>query len=138
MQVSKNIRTHLVIMRDWEELRITHDQFKALEERKFNWKATELVEIRDIDSNEQMYYWELSWIKWFREIKIKDTSWIRYYCEFGISHQMEEKCTCSHKYNIDSLTFLLNMKDKFPNIKYAQDLTNEQRKEILEKNFWHT
>lgn len=124
--ISKNIRTHIVVLSDSREFLITNDQYNNLLLSIQDWKSNDLVKIIDADSNTVLFHGKSMHIKEFKEIKRRDTAWIHYFCDFWERHPLEFSCNCSEKYNIYPWEFRKNASQLF-NKMYMQDLTDSEK-----------
>lgn len=58
--------------------------------------------------------------------------WV-YYCDFWISHNQSQSCDCPKKFDMFPITFQSKLFDKFPHIKYNNQITHSMRLIILGK-----
>jgi hypothetical protein len=70
--LTTKIRTHKVLIKD-EKIAITQEQYDTLQGAKFRGKATDLIEVRDPDTNRLIFNGELREIKEFFEIERGNT-----------------------------------------------------------------
>lgn len=123
--------THYAILRDDTKIPLTEEQFEKVEFNKVNEKSTFLQKISDLNTWKVIYNWEIWAIKGFQEIKKQDNSNIRYICDFGLKHPINEECWCKNKYWIFWVQFRYKAHQMFPNKFYMQDLSEEQRLQVL-------
>ena len=72
--LTTNLRTHIAVLRDWTELHITDDQYSTIRIAKEDRKSNEFITLKNKDTWEIEYDWELWNIKEFRHKKL-DYTW---------------------------------------------------------------
>lgn len=141
MTLSKTIKTHYILVREWEKnqikkIPITTAQFNLYEEELQTKKHNDFFKIEDIDTQEVLYNGRASKIEWFEQIK-KDTSlqgavWI---CSFWTRHplSMAWKCNCSKEYDTLWILFKDKLKELWYNVSYDNDITFEMQQAYKNK-----
>lgn len=123
--ITKNIRTHKIILSDWRALSITKAQYEFYqEEMKMKW-YNDFIEINDIDTNKLFYNWKKSWIKEFIEINnIKYNFWDRIVCDFWMRHPLSQiwDCNCKKEFWCYSFQFHDWLNKKGYNFFYSSDI----------------
>lgn len=131
MEITKNVRTHTVLLRDWRELHITFEQYQALRFAKDDKKQNEMISIKDCDTWKIIYDWEVWWLKEFKE---KDFWNAKYtvVCDYWVRHNVYDwkfDCNCIKK------RWYLSTEFKFYMIRnkwklYPNDYTESDRTEF--------
>jgi len=126
--LTKNVRTHIIVLRDWRKFDITTKQYEAIKEwRKDNTRNTPF-ELFDADTKEIMFDWEVWDIKEFQKRKTDPNIWkYRYVCDFWTRHALGTECECSKEFNCLWISFKDKLKELWYNIEYAVDITEEMR-----------
>jgi len=134
-QITKNQRTHILILRDWRQLNITQEQYWTIKLARQDWKRNDPLEVKDPDTWFIIYDWELGDVKEFKQRSF----WTHTYnaiCDFWARHPIREweyNCECEKqwKYTGDKLKDFV--RDKY-NVSYPQDITIEMKKEFYDIN----
>lgn len=141
MTLSKNIKTHYILVREWEKnqikkIPITTAQFKLYEEELQTKKHNDFFKIEDIDTQEVLYNWRASKIEWFEQIKrdpsLQGAVWI---CSFWTRHplSMAWECNCSKEYDTLWILFKDKLKELWYNVFYDSDITYEMQQAYKNK-----
>jgi len=132
--INKNVKTHNIIMKNWEILKITKAQYEFYKEEINLKKFTDFIIINNIDTDEILFEWRCSEIKRFE--KIKFDKWYQqtmFVCDWWTRHQLSQVCNCWKKF--DCLWF--QMKDRLNemwyNIKYPSDITLVMQNKYINK-----
>jgi len=132
--LSKNIRSHIVILRDWRKFNITQDQYSTLKLARQDFKRNEPLEIRDADTRELEYDWEMWDIKEFQERK-QDPNLAAavYVCDYGTRHHISEwkECDCWKDFDCIGIVFKDRLKAMWYKIHYNRDITREMKTAYL-------
>lgn len=128
--LTKNLKTHLVVLSDGREIPITFNQHNWLVLMIQDWKSSDLITIRDEDTQNVLFEWRSQSIKEFKEIKRSDIGWLMFICEFWIRHNLHESCNCPMKYRIFPAMFSAKKFELYWQ-KYPGDLINIERNNIL-------
>ena len=129
--LSKNIRSHIVILRDWREFNITREQYWILKISRQDWKRNDPLEIRDCDTQKIIYDWELWDIKEFKEREFVNMSWYVYICSYGTRHNLNDECLCKEKFKCFYWSFYGRLGDRNINIYYSKQITQEMQRNFL-------
>ena len=140
--ITKNIRTHKVILTDWRTLSITKSQYGFfIEQMQMLW-YNDFLEIHDIDTQKLFYNWKKSWIKEFIEIANNtNNQWRRFICDFWVRHPISQAwhCNCTEEFWCFRFEFHNWLNEKwykfFYNIDIKQDRIDEYKKINLNKIF---
>lgn len=137
--LTKNLRTHFAVLSDGKEIPITTEQFNSLTLSVQDSKGNDFIKIKDVDTNETLFHGKCILIKEFREKKIRSPIWIRYFCDFWISHELNAKCECSDKFDVNWWEFKYQARKLFWK-QYMQDLIESERVMTLKycKKRFHT
>jgi len=126
--LSKNTRTHIVILRDGRKFNITQDQYSTLKLNRQDFKRNDPLEIRDADTKELLYDWEMWDIKEFQERK-QDPSLYGavYICDFWTRHSINEwgVCNCWKDFDCIGTIFKDKLKSMWYKIYNNKDITRE-------------
>lgn len=149
--LTTNLRTHYVILQDGRKFPITYEQYNNIRELKTSEKATSFFTLTDIDTRKVLFDGELRSIKEFQEVSKKrnDVKW--YFCWYGNTHGMNDKCDCRDKYKVSEASFRSEAYRRFwkyddkivetedgnivlrqYHMMYMQDLAYKQRNEIVD------
>lgn len=131
MQLTTNIRPWIIVLTDDREFHLTQPQYLELKDGYQSSKVSDLFMLTDADTKEFLYEWKYSSIKEFRQRKKKTIE--NYFCDFWEKHPIEEECYCKNKHLVFPWEFSSMRRQVFPKILYAQDLTEEQKKEVFRK-----
>jgi hypothetical protein len=121
--LSKNIRTHILLLRDWNKINITTEQYQALRLQKEDKKRNDMVTIRDTDTKEVLFDWEYWDIKWFIERKQENINWYKKVCQFWTRHNLQEECQCNKKFWCLSIVFQDKLKEIWIEVYHHSDIT---------------
>jgi len=132
-QLSKNLRTHKIILQDWEELHITQAQYELYREEVQLKKPNEFITIYDIDTDKVLYDGKVMWIKEFRHKKKTNIdNENRYWrCDYWLQHKVDrvneifDECTCYKKIWIIPQEFFKRLKEMWYWELLPYEVTNE-------------
>ena len=99
--VTKNIRTHRLVLRDSREFAITAEQYKSIRANKEISKRNDPFTLKDIDSWKMLFDWEFWDVKEFKEIEHQSSD-IKVICDYGWRHNLHWwnwTCDCKNRYN---------------------------------------
>lgn len=117
MLPSTNLRTDIVLVKDsdWKIKRIpvTKQQYHSIQQEKQDWNRSTLLAITDADTGEKLFHGELWDIKGFEDIKHKDTSNLKWICDYWTRHTMGEECKCIKAFKISPMTFRIKANQLF-------------------------
>jgi len=105
-ELSKNIRTHILILNDNREIQITNTQYVNLKLQLDDSKFSDPLVIKDADTEEILFDWKFWAIKEFRHKKItKVEEWLDYWiCDYRLRHLYVDwkidNCDCYDKIKI--------------------------------------
>ena len=150
MQLSRNLRTDVIILRDGTRIPVTKDQYSWALFIKEDWKPTNMIRIIDIDTWKKLFHWEARDIKGFEEITRKDTSGMQWICSYGSHHKIHDECNCFPIFKMQPVIFRAKAYElfwksneetenyqwktvykRFYDPIYMQDLTKEQKLQII-------
>lgn len=123
-----------MVMMKWDEqYHITSDQYERLRDAYDQaveaHKTARMTDLRDADTGELMWQGRMSEIISFREKKINKNP-LGWYCDVGRLHKEREECNCLNS-GIYPYEFLERRIKLFPDIYYQQDLSEDQRREVI-------
>lgn len=127
--LTTNHRSWYVILKDERQFGVTEEQYQTIFLADQDWKYNDSLIIKDVDTEEIVYNWKIWAIKEYKKIK-KNTWWIRYFCDFWVSHELREQCNCSDKFDINPWDFKENAKKVFWKL-YPEELTGNERIIVL-------
>jgi hypothetical protein len=130
MLPTKKLRTHTIILTDDREFHTTREWYLQTKMAYNDGKASDIFTIRDPDTDAVLFEGKLMYIKEFKERKVSVT-WIRFICDFGNRHAIQDTCDCCNEYGINASKFSGKCHELYPNVRYAGDLQPSQREEIL-------
>ena len=135
--LTKNLRTHKVIFKDWRDpINITKEQYEIYSAEVDIKKYTETIKIEDIDTKRILFNWRCWEIKEFIE---REYTWAKYnaICDYWNRHPIQNwkiDCKCKNNYWYYWFELKMYVAEKYWII-YPQDITPEMRKEFyLVKN----
>jgi hypothetical protein len=129
--ITKNIRTHIVILSDWRELQITYEQYQSLKIKLDDSKYNDPLTIRDCDTNKILFDWKVWAIKEFKHKEQNKSNELRTYCWYWNTHIAFTKCDCDKEYGYSEWQlqkYILNTYGWY----YPSRIDSKLRKE-----FWH-
>lgn len=133
--ITTNVRTHVVTIKWDQEFHLTRPQYEFLrseyDQAVETHKTARMVDITDIDSHETVWSGKLSSIESFKE-KRMNKSPKRWYCDVGRLHGLSDECDCLDSSRINPNVFISRRMRLFPNVYYSQNLSESQRKEIID------
>lgn len=131
--LTKNIRTHIMFLKDWRSIPITELQWKNILLLKEDKKDTYPLTLQDVDSWEIIYCWELYQIKefWIKKTD-KTISWARYICDYWHRHTLNEKCLCINKYWL-AILFKSKLREMWYKVFYNYEITKEMQEAFLKQ-----
>lgn len=133
-EISKNIRTHIVILRDWRSFNITRWQYEAIKEWKRNQKRNDPFSLYDCDTGKLLFDWEIGEIKEFKEKNIdKDYAGKVYVCDFWWRHCLSCDCDCEFEFWCLSFQFQDRLGKMWYVINNSSDITKEMRTAYKQK-----
>jgi len=132
-QLSKNLRTHKIILQDWEELHITQAQYELYREEVQLKKPNEFITIYDIDTDKILYDGKVIWIKEFKHknTKVIDNENLYWRCDYWLQHKVDrvneifDECTCYKKIWIIPQEFFKRLKEMWYWELLPYEVTNE-------------
>ena len=130
-ELSKNLRTHIAVLRDWSELHLTDDQYSTIRLAKDDRKSNEFITIKDPDTWKIEYDWELWNIREFRHKEVTNAKY-NVICDYWNKHPLVNwtiRCDCKKNYWYEAIELKLFAKAKY-NIIYPWDITSDIRKEF--------
>ena len=137
--LSKNIRTHILILNDWREINITKEQYSTIRLRSEDAKYSDPLTIKDIDNGEIVYDGKMWAIKEFSERKQDNTlqskQWI---CSYWWRHPVSwfpNNCDCRKKFKVLPCVFIDKLKDMWYKLDFDYQITNEMRDNFLKENY---
>lgn len=131
--LTKNQRTHYILLTDWEKINITEAQKKLYQEEVDLKKHNERITIYDIDTNEELFNGRCSKIERFckREIDPSIQS-RRYICNFGTRHPLNEDCDCKFTYQTLGILFQDELEKLWYKIDYPSDISPAMQQHYLD------
>ena len=136
--LTNNLRTHILVLRDWRQFNITKQQYWLIRMDRQDNKRSDFFTLTDSDTNEVLFDWEYWDIKEFKERKIdKDLGEKRWVCSFWTRHSViwfPDNCECSKKFNTLWIMFKDELKKLWYNINYDSDITEEMQEHFLRNN----
>jgi hypothetical protein len=128
-------KTHIMVLRDWREFKITTEQYNKISELKQSEKASYPIRVIDSYKNKVLFHWEIWKIAEFKEInKAKDTDYY-YTCHYcwRINRINYWKCECDNELKNKNFDFEEAKKRAFKN--WWQELLKKVSNywEILDK-----
>lgn len=127
--LTTKLRTHKVLIKD-EKIAITQEQYDTLKTAKFRGKATDLIEVRDPDTNRLIFNGELREIKEFFEIERGNMDGMQWICDFGVRHDMNEQCNCYDTYKVRPWEYRYKCHKMFAG-KHRNNFTEQERRLVL-------
>ena len=102
--LTKNLRTHYLILRNWRSFPVTQEQHDTIKLMKSTSKVNETFELRDADTKKMLFDWEFREIKEWKEI---NHWWSdrKYFCGFWNAHSLQQECNCQEKYWVSEHAF---------------------------------
>lgn len=130
--LSKNIRTHLVLLRDGWEINITEQQYNTLRLKKEDAKRNDMITITDADTQKVLFDGEMWEIKWFRKREIDPTlASTKYVCGYGIRHALNEDCKCKERFKCFDYSFQDWLTDRGFVFYYPEQITFQMQQQFL-------
>ena len=131
MTLSKNIRTHKMILSDWRVFHLSFTQYQKFKLLLLDSKYSDPLVITDCDSWKIVFDWKISAYKEFQQINTWNFKGTRgVICSWWTKHPLEwysDNCTCWKEY--DCLWF--QMKDRLEEMgfktTYSSDITSEMQ-----------
>lgn len=134
MNITNNLRTHILVLRDWREFNITKQQYWLIRMDRQDNKRTDFFTLTDADTKEVLFDWEYWDIKEFKERKVDpsyaNAVWI---CSFWWRHPLSTawECNCSEKFWTLWILFRDELKKLGYKIEYDSDITTEMQNHYL-------
>lgn len=135
--LTKNFRSHILILRDWRKFNITSSQYKAIKEWRRDNSRNTSFELFDCDTKELLFDWEVWDIKEFQERKSnKDMATKRFVCWYWTRHPMEMAGSCDCGKKFDCMEFQIQdwLTCAWYKIEYPSDITEQMQEEFLNRN----
>ncbi len=133
--LTNNLRTHILVLRDWRQFNITKQQYWLIRMDRQDNKRTDFFTLTDSDTNEVLFDWEYWDIKEFKERKVdKDLGEKKWVCSFWTRHSViwfPDNCECTKKFNTLWILFKDELKKLWYNINYDSDITEEMQNHFL-------
>lgn len=148
--LTKNLRTHYLILKDWRQFAVTQEQYDFIKQDKQSSKTTDMFELRDADTKKMLFDGEFREIKEWRKIS-HGWSDRKFFCGFWNAHPIQQECNCQEKYGVsehkfkakayelygksqmvDKIIWAEEVKRKEWNTIYMQDLSYIERNNCLE------
>ena len=136
MELTRNIKTHLIVLKDGRTFPLTEQQYKVHKLEQEDKKINDSLEIINIDTKELVFDWKWTEFKEFRKRKIVDNSSKVIYCDYWTKHSLEEYqywewCKCYNIYGVIWWTFKKALQKLWYQIRYNKDITEEMQKHFL-------
>lgn len=137
MNLTNNLRTHILVLRDWRQFNITKQQYWLIRMDRQDNKRTDFFTLTDADTQEVLFDWEYWDIKEFKERKIDHSYasavWI---CSFWTRHPLSTawECDCSKKFGTLGILFKDELKKLWYDVFYDSDITPEIQEHYLKVN----
>ena len=130
--ITKNVRTHFILLVDWSRINITQAQAEFYQQEVELKKYNEFISITDIDTNEILFNWRCNEIKRFEKRKQTNNSWYNFVCDFWNRHPISMKwlCNCQKEFWVMGFQFHDWLRDNWYNFVYTCDITEEMRQEF--------
>ena len=128
-ELTKNLRTHIAVLKDWSELHLTDDQYSTIRLAKDDRKPSEFITIKCPDTWYTEYDWELWNIKEFRHKQVSNSKY-KVICDYWNRHDLinwEFNCDCFQKYWFSSIDLKTWAKNNNKSL-YMQDLTEDDKR----------
>lgn len=136
--LTKNLRTHQVLLGENEIINITKQQADVLNDELKIKKANDFIIIYDLDTKKELFNWKKSEIKRIIE---KEYSWeysgVRFICDYWTRHSINEDCKCKQRFWCFPWSFQYWLEQRGHKIIYENDITKAMQQEYLswkEKN----
>ena len=130
-ELSKNIRTHILLLNDWREIQITNDQYVNLKFKLDDSKFSDPLVIKDVDTEEILFDWKCWAIKEFRHKTISNAwIWQDYWiCDYRLRHiyldWKIDNCDCYTKIKIFPKEFKKRLTEMWVNSDIPKWKVNE-------------
>ena len=136
--ITKNIRTHTILLTDGSRINITKAQAELYEDELRMKKYTDFIKIHDIDTDEVLFNWRCNEIKKFIEKKQDTTLWEKVWvCEFGGRHPLSWQwfCKCQKDFGCYWFQFKDRLIELWFNVSYYSDINQEMKIRYKQKYF---
>lgn len=134
MQITKNLKTHIAYIRDWEEINLTTEQYQTLRLAKEDNKSRDMVTIKDPDTWKILFDWEYWDIKKFKERDAGNMGESRYICSYWTRHFMTDECKCSKRFWCTWFVFQDKLRELWHDTFYDSNITPAMQEEYLKAN----
>ncbi len=125
-EVTKNIRTHTLILNDKRKIPITQEQYNNLQTAQLDSKFSDPLKIIDADSWEILFDWKYGAIKEFEHKKRYSPKWQpMVVCDFWNRHplSMWGNCDCGKKFGCLSIEFKERLQKMWFEYNYSNEIT---------------
>lgn len=138
MTLTNNLRTHILVLRDWRQFNITKQQYWLIRMDRQDNKRTDFFTLTDADTKEVLFDWEYWDIKEFKERKVDKDLWEKkWVCSFWTRHSViwfPDNCDCDKKFKTLWILFKDEIKKLGYKVNYDSDITKEMQDHYLREN----